>query len=369
MPNPTAKGPRLFLRRRAKREPVYIIRDTGKPERSTGTSDRREAEAQLAEYIWQQARRDSGPASPEGLTVAGALRIYGDEHAPHVTDPERLGYAIAALLVFWGDLACGDVKGETCRRYTAQRTRATGAFEGRRPVKASTARKELSVLQAALRYCEAEGALTRAPKVTLPAKAERKQRWLTRTEAYWLLRGARAGDARHLQRFIIIGLKTGTRKEATLALGWEPSPSGGYINTDTGVLYRRAQDAVETAKRRPPARMPSTLLAHARRWRQDGCRWVCHWKGARVAAIKTAWAGAIRRGEELAREAGVEIDLSDVTPHTLKHTAVTWAMQRGVRLEDAAGFFGTTKEELERTYWHHHPDFQRETAAAMDRRA
>lgn len=35
---------------------------------------------------------------------------------------------------------------------------------------------------------------------------------------------------------------------------------------------------------------------------------------------------------------------------------------------DAAGYFGLTIAELERTYLHHHPRFQEDAADAMDRR-
>jgi integrase len=45
-----------------------------------------------------------------------------------------------------------------------------------------------------------------------------------------------------------------------------------------------------------------------------------------------------------------------VTPHTLRHTAATWLMQRGVPVWEAAGFLGMSAEVLLRTYGHHHPD-------------
>ena len=57
-----------------------------------------------------------------------------------------------------------------------------------------------------------------------------------------------------------------------------------------------------------------------------------------------------------------------MTPHTLKHTAVTWSMQRGGDKWDKAGFFGTTFETLERTYAHHHPDYQASAVEAMERK-
>lgn len=337
-----AKGARLYLRKRAGRDPVFVIRDTGQPERSTGTADRGEAERRLAEYIAERDLR-KGPHTSEGMTVAAALDIYGTDHAPHTADPARIGYAIDALLPFWGALTVSAVKGETCRRYAAQRRAASG-----------TIRRELGTLQAALRYCEAEGYLIHAPRVTLPPRSAPKDRWLTVSEAARLLRAA----PQHLRRFILIGLYTGTRRDAILALGWEPHPGGGWIDLEAGVLYRRGGRA-ETKKRQPPARLPGKLLAHCRRWKRQGGRWVIERRGARVGSIKTAWNATVRRAN---------LDGQGITPHTLRHTAITWAMQRGVRIEDASGYFGVSPEELRRTYWHHHPDFQTAAADAMSRK-
>ena len=340
-----AKGPRLYLKRRAGRAPVWIIRDTGRPERSTGTSDRGEAEAILSAYLAERDRRD-GPRAADAMTVADALDIYGQEHAPHTADPARIGYAISALLPFWAELPVSAVTGATCRRYVKQRSAAS-----------STARRELGTLQAALRYCEAEGHLLGgAPRVTLPPKTPPRDRWLTVSEAARLLRAA----SPHLRRFILVGLYTGTRRDAILSLAWAPHPAGGYIDTAAGVLYRRGEGQVETRKRQTPVRLPGKLLTHARRWQASGGRWVVQHRGQRVGAIKTAWNAAVRR-------AGLED--TGVTPHTLRHTAITWAMQRGVSLEDASGFFGITPDELRRTYWHHHPDWQAAAADAMSRRA
>lgn len=56
---------------------------------------------------------------------------------------------------------------------------------------------------------------------------------------------------------------------------------------------------------------------------------------------------------------------ADVTPHILRHTCATWLMQGGVNLWDAAGFLGMTVQQLEATYGHHHPDYQREAITAL----
>ena len=44
------------------------------------------------------------------------------------------------------------------------------------------------------------------------------------------------------------------------------------------------------------------------------------------------------------------------SPHTFRHTAATWLMQRGVPIWEAAGFLGMSAEVLQDTYGHHHPD-------------
>ena len=50
---------------------------------------------------------------------------------------------------------------------------------------------------------------------------------------------------------------------------------------------------------------------------------------------------------------------------TLRHTAATWLMQRGVPVWEAAGFLGMSAEVLLGTYSHHHPDFLHGAANAI----
>jgi integrase len=301
----------------------------------------------LADYRATRAQRPRGPRTPERMMIGDALTLYGREHAPTTAAPERIGYAIAALEPYWAGLTVSAINGATCRRYARQRGVAPG-----------TVRKELGTLHAALAYCEEEGALTSAPAVWLPEKPESKDRWMTRGEAARLLRAARAEPkARHLCRFILIGLYTGTRKTPILNLQWTPNTEGGHVDTARGLLYRKSKFARKTKKRQTPCKIPRQLLAHLRRWESLSRQHVVEYDGQPVKQIKRAWATACARA-----------GLSDVTPHTLKHTAVTWSMQRGGNKWDKAGFFGTTFETLERNYAHHHPDFQASAVEAMERK-
>jgi integrase len=75
----------------------------------------------------------------------------------------------------------------------------------------------------------------------------------------------------------------------------------------------------------------------------------------RFLQVKTMITSAVR----LARLPG------RVTPHTLRHTAATWLMQRSVPVWEAAGFLGMSAEVLLGTYGHHHPDFLHGAANAI----
>lgn len=127
------------------------------------------------------------------------------------------------------------------------------------------------------------------------------------------------------------------------------------IDLQNGTMRRRAIGMAEDARKRAPTiRLGKRILSHLRRWRRldgDKVRYLCHYEGARVAKLRRSFPQAVKRA-----------GLSGVTPHTLRHTAVTWAMQRGVPIWEVAGYFGMTVDMIQRVYGHHHPDFQRRAA-------
>jgi hypothetical protein len=66
--------------------------------------------------------------------------------------------------------------------------------------------------------------------------------------------------------------------------------------------------------------------------------------------------------------AGLDLRDGNVTPHTLRHTAATWLMQRSVEPWEAAGFLGMSVQVLIDTYGHHHPNHLRGAADAITRK-
>lgn len=330
---PKRRAPvRLYYRRDEKQ---WVIRDGNRQKRTGyGYGQLAEAEKAFGEYLSnQEPPARSGPANPGDLTVGEVLARYVADKGPTMASQDTLIYSTRALIPFWGDMTCDAVKGSTCRLYAKQRDAAP-----------STARRELGVLQAALNNAHGEGLLVHPIKVTLPPNGESRTRWLTRSEAAALLWHAEP----HVRRFILISLYTGRRMSAVLDLTWL------QVDLDAGVI--RFALEVETKKRRGRARMPRQLWGAMRRW-QDGNTHVVHYRGEKISHVKNA----IYRTAE---RAGLE----GVSPHVLKHTAITWGVMKGMDLEDAAEFFDTSPDTIRKHYWHHSPQHQRRAVEIMERK-
>jgi len=205
--------------------------------------------------------------------------------------------------------------------------------------------------------------LPAVPVVSLPEKAPPRDRWLTRSEAARLIKSARQRpETAHVVRFILVALYTGTRSAAVLGLRWLPATTGGHVDLERGVLYRRGSGQRETKKRRPPVRLPDRLLGHLRRWQRSdavhGITHVVHYQGSPCGKMRRSWA-TVRTAAGLGQ---------DVTPHVMRHTCCTWLMQGGVEIFQAAGFLGMSAATLEQVYGHHHEDYQNQAAARIGRR-
>lgn len=325
-----AKGPRLYL---DPKRLEWVIRD-GSYFGRTGCPQEHAERAQklLAQYIGRKYQ----PQASGSPLIADVLLAYGTEHVPHKRSAKNIDYTIGNLSEWWGDKTIADVTAANCRAYAALKS-------------TPAARRDLETLRAAIGYWNKEhGPLDRLPAVTLPPKAEPRERWLTRTEARRLRRAAMSTP--HLYRFIVIGLLTGSRSGAIFGLQWD------WVDLDSGVMLRRAPGATEDARKRtPPVRMGEVLKRLLRRWhRQDegtGCKYVVHYNGQPISRIKRTWNKACKAAK-----------LKGVTPHTLRHTRATWLMQAGVDPWEAAGALGMTADTLQNVYAKHHPDFQKRAA-------
>jgi integrase len=359
-----SKGARLWLQPANGREPaVWVIRD-GKLKRRTGfrKDQAQEAERALADYIankYQISRiRKRDPAR---IKIADVIAIYAEDVAPRHARPGETAARLSRLLDFFGQMSLADLNRSVCARYATQRG------------KASAARRELADLRAAVRHHWMEGLCETLTPVVLPPKAtKRRERWLTRKEAAQLIRAAwryrevQKGHTtgrhslRHVARFVLVALYTGSRAGAICGAALHRAVGRGWVDLDEGIFYRRAVGADDTKKRQPAVRIPPRLLAHMRRWARTrhSTRAVIEWNNQPVMKINKAFRSACSL-------AGLG---ADVVPHTLRHTCATWLAQRGVSVHEICGFLGMTEEMFNRVYGHHHPDYQSGAVHALGRR-
>ena len=192
-----SKGARLWLRRRRGRAAQWVILDAGTEiGTAAGEGDLGEAEKALADYIARKRRPSFGRGDPSKVLVADVLSEYGEKRAPETRRPAIIGGAIGKLVDFFADRLVSKVTGASCADYVRWRTAQCDARlkAGGKAVKASTARRELVVLSAAIRWCWKEGKLDRPVPVQLPAQAGPRERHLNRSELAALLAGALGWD-------------------------------------------------------------------------------------------------------------------------------------------------------------------------------
>ena len=319
--------PRLYL------DPTrrdWVIRDgplfirTGLPESARAAAERR-----LAQYLAAKHVPEVGP----NPLIADVLSVYGQERLPRTRAARKAAYNALSLLRFWGTMRVSDITPSNCLSYAENRTPAA-------------ARRDLEVLSAALRWWHKHREpLAPLPSLVMPPRPEPRDRWLTRDEAAKLLWASR--HVEHLKRFILLGLYTGSRSGAILSLEWS------WIDLERGVMRRRARGQAEIAtKRTPPAKLGRKILGFLRRWkRRESEALVVHYRGQRLQELGSSWVTACAKA-----------GLKDVSPHTLRHTRATWLMQQGVDLWQAAGHLGMSPGVLQKTYGHHHPDYQEDAA-------
>lgn len=145
----------------------------------------------------------------------------------------------------------------------------------------------------------------------------------------------------------------------------QPTVGTGWLDTEQGVFFGRPAvrktrtKRKKIKKRQDSIRIPPRFLAHVRRWRRRKIsnRFLIEYQFEPVGKVNKAF-------RAVGKAAGFGLD---VTPHTFKHTGVTWLAQAGVPPHEICGFANITMEVFERVYAHHHPDYQKNAVNALSR--
>lgn len=380
----TSKGPRLWKRPARRRggkvvsQSVWIIKDGGKHHATGCVAGKAEkkppaaAEQALAQYIAEKYTPPRKARDVDVIDVADVLSIYHTAKRDEFETEEqakKFDGRILRLNDHFGGTMLGNMSSEKCKEYAKKRGSDGGA------------RRDLEDLRAAINHHAKENLHHAVISVWLPPKGESRERWLTRKEAAALIwvcwryreiqtisRGPRKGEKietekrplRHIARFSLLGVYSGTRAAAIASASPERKEGRSFVDLERGVYFRRAQGKRKTNKRQTPVPLPGRMLAHMRRWHRLGLikTHFVEFNGLPVKSVKTGFTRAVTLAK-LSTEDG------NVTPHTFRHTAATWLMQRGADPWQAAGFLGMSVKVLLDTYGHQHPDYMKEAAEAI----
>jgi hypothetical protein len=295
MPRPR-KSARLWLRpARRDRAEIYVILDGG-TETSTGCGKGDLAGAERCFEVYLKTKhnpRAGRGGDPNAVKVADAISVYWTEHAQKLARPDAIRRRLDNLLEFFGLNIVADLNGTLQRQYVEQRGSQ------------SAARRDLEDLAAAINWHlrDKVGGAIQQFRPVLPDAAEARDRWLTRSEAARLIwtawrarqrhRGGGLGPhtGKHVARFILIGLYSGSRSGAICGAALMPTIGRGFVDLDRGIFVRKGLGVRETNKRQPTVDINPRLLAHMRRWQRLGIsnHSVIEWQGKPVLRISKAF--------------------------------------------------------------------------------
>lgn len=328
-------------------EAVVTWREDGKRKRwrlDVFTED----EGRAAVDRW--ARRTLAIEARESKTVADIWEKYLADRKLDGKKTTTMEYHWKALRGRFGALSPDDIDAEVCRSYATKRIE----FDGK---SAGTAWTELTQLRTLLNWAVKRKVIKDTFYVWVPSKPDPKDRVLDRGEVERLLD---ACFAPHVRLFVILALTTAGRSEAILDLMW--------IKVDfvAGTIDLRCQDPknpMMKESRKGRALVPMNDLARAALQEASKgaiTQFVIEWDGDDVDCIRKGFMSALERAglgwyepAPTMRDPGAKRFKTDITPHTLRHTANTWMQEADITPEMRARYLGHKRVETNQQNYSH----------------
>ncbi|MBF0611749.1 MAG: site-specific integrase [Magnetococcales bacterium] len=316
--------------------------------RSTGTENRKEAEAVEAKWkleIHQQQKWGQQPTRTfDELMLAYLKATEGVKRSS-----ERDLFSAKRLYPFFSGKELGSLAPSDIRAYIEYR-RTEGVQSG-------TINRELGLLSAAINYArmELEWEIPNPVTGRRLREPEGRVRWLTEEEANRLIKQAESQlRAPYLADFIRLALNTGCRLNELLGLEWR------RVDMERRIFFL-SEEHTKSARRRSIPLNNQALLALSNRvaYHKQHCPespWVfCHKDGTRLMAVKKSFAAACEA-------AGIE----DFHIHDLRHTCAAWLVTKGVPLPQIRDLLGHSSVTMTERYAHLAPETVRAAVSRLD---
>lgn len=315
--------------------------------RSTGTANRKEAEALEAKWkleAFQQKQWGKEQERSIEEVMLAFLKAKSDKrsHADDKLFANRFRRMLAGRTI--QSLKPADIEGYIVAR------KGGG-------VSNSTINRELAFLSACINYCRSSLGWEMPNPITgrKLKEPEGRLRWLSYEQAVQLIQAAESEPkAPHLADFIRLALHTGMRRGEILGLEWQ------RVNLHSGLIWLEAAHTKAGKRRSIPLNETAreALISRAR-FRAENCPaspWVfSDREGNRISCIKRSFATACRR-------AGIE----DFHTHDLRHTRAAWLVSAGVPLPEVRDLLGHSTVEMTERYAHLAPENIRAAVSRLD---
>jgi integrase len=313
----------VTLYKRGRKYSISIWVDGIRHLKSTGTTNRREAETIERDFREELNRRrhQIREASPD-MTFADLAARFLADGSPRPYHLDRL----KVLLPHFGECPIGRISKPLVRDYRKQR-------HAEKQLSETTLNRDVEVLRHLLYWALDEGFLTTNPLARIRlVRARRKPRPVMNVEEEAKLI---ASASPHLGQIIVAALDSGMRRGELLTQRME------HIDLNRRVLQvTHSKTAGGEAREIPLTARLTELLVRLACEKPAGL--VFNFKGRPIHRIKTAWKAAIRR-------AGIRY----FRFHDLRHTFNTRLMEAGVVQDVRKALMGhSSGEEINSLYTH-----------------
>jgi integrase len=325
----------VTLYRRGRKYSIQLWVDGIRHLKSTGTTNRREAETIEREFREElnRKRHQVREASPDMTFTDLAARFLADG-SPRPYHLDRL----KVLLPYFGESPIGRISKSTVREYrTARRKEKPQLSE-------ATLNRDIEVLRHLLYWALDEGFLTTNPltRIRLPKQRRKPRPIMSLAEEDKLL----AAASPHLREIAIAALDSGMRRGELLTQRWEHIDFNRRL-----LLVTHSKTPGGEAREIPLTARLTDLLSTFRK--PDGL--VFTFKGRPIHKIKTAWKATIRRS-------GIRY----FRFHDLRHTFNTRLMEAGVIQDVRMELMGHSPGRVNSLYTHVELPVKREAIRKLE---
>jgi integrase len=314
----------------------------GKQIRKQGFASESEAQDALDAFRVEQL----APPPPKAMEFGVALNRVLDLKTRSSTATRRDYKRIAQHLKseFGAETPVSEITAAKVAEYDSRRLAATRKVgDAERPLSLAAINRPRAFLRHVLRMAQEWGVLASVPKIRL-AKEKGRLRWLKPEEAVRLLDACRKSGNKALLDLVEFALFTGVRQSEAITLTWERADRA----TATVLLVDTKNGDPRTVHLN--ARADAVL---ARRWSREAAGYV--FGSANWNSYRSAWETALCAAR-----------IENFRFHDLRHTFASWAVQRGVKLQEVKDLLGHKSLAMTLRYAHLAPENLRAAVSTLD---